>query len=453
MTEPPSVSRVAVGGTIAHPVTGALATGIVRAAIPIALDVPVDGFVLGPGQAASFAIADGVFVGDLPSLPATDDPDVSQQDWLYEWSILTDVWTERFHAPLPSTPSTTTLARIHSSAVVVVPSPPGPVAYVPVTSVGQAGGPAGPLRDDSTLPPEQIPGGSGVTSLTAVDDTITIGGTGTELTIAVGTGIAQSAIAGLPTALAGKAAAVDLAAEITRAENAEASLASGTALTAEIDRATAAEATRLPLAAVTTKGDLVAGTAAATVVRVGVGTDGQVLTADSTAATGVGWKPPSGSGGGGTAPKRHTTGWLNTTFGPGGSGAGLTPSEQMPTDLQLIIPDGEVSPGDLIVWRMGIISTGNDAQCDIASIVAGEPVNFYSGEFTSDQNEVGAGDLYQTGDFGLVQPVIIDWVVQETDIAGDGTFRLSFLYVPSGGTRMWGLSSQLGRVDMLNFGH
>ena len=42
------------------------------------------------------------------------------------------------------------------------------------------------------------------------------------------------------------------------------------------------------------KGDLIAGTAADTVDRLAVGTDGQVLTASSTASTGLSWAAPNG---------------------------------------------------------------------------------------------------------------------------------------------------------------
>ena len=53
-------------------------------------------------------------------------------------------------------------------------------------------------------------------------------------------------------------------------------------------------ATMVPKSLVDAKGDLIAATAADTVSRLAVGTNGQVLTADSTAATGIKWATPSG---------------------------------------------------------------------------------------------------------------------------------------------------------------
>jgi hypothetical protein len=50
-------------------------------------------------------------------------------------------------------------------------------------------------------------------------------------------------------------------------------------------------------AIVDAKGDLIAATAADTPARLAVGTNGQILTADSTAATGLAWATPSSGGG------------------------------------------------------------------------------------------------------------------------------------------------------------
>lgn len=49
----------------------------------------------------------------------------------------------------------------------------------------------------------------------------------------------------------------------------------------------------IPKSLVTTKGDIIAATASATPARLGVGTNNQVLTADSTTATGLKWATPT----------------------------------------------------------------------------------------------------------------------------------------------------------------
>jgi len=59
-------------------------------------------------------------------------------------------------------------------------------------------------------------------------------------------------------------------------------------------------------AIVDAKGDLIAATAADTPARLGVGTNGQVLTADSTAATGLAWATPTTSGFKGASAYRST---------------------------------------------------------------------------------------------------------------------------------------------------
>ena len=62
-----------------------------------------------------------------------------------------------------------------------------------------------------------------------------------------------------------------------------------TTLKAQIDA-------QIPDALLTTKGDIIAATAASTPARLGVGSNDQVLTADSTAATGLKWASASSGG-------------------------------------------------------------------------------------------------------------------------------------------------------------
>lgn len=66
--------------------------------------------------------------------------------------------------------------------------------------------------------------------------------------------------------------------------------ASGT----DMDFSWVTDATGIPATIFDAKGDIIAATAADTASRLAVGTNGQVLTADSTAATGVKWASPAG---------------------------------------------------------------------------------------------------------------------------------------------------------------
>jgi hypothetical protein len=68
--------------------------------------------------------------------------------------------------------------------------------------------------------------------------------------------------------------------------------ASGT----DLDFSWVTDATGIPATIFDAKGDIIAATAADTASRLAVGTNGQVLTADSTAATGIKWASPAGGG-------------------------------------------------------------------------------------------------------------------------------------------------------------
>jgi hypothetical protein len=65
----------------------------------------------------------------------------------------------------------------------------------------------------------------------------------------------------------------------------------------DMDFSWVADATGIPATIFDAKGDIIAATAADTASRLAVGTNGQVLTADSTAATGIKWATPAGGGG------------------------------------------------------------------------------------------------------------------------------------------------------------
>ena len=65
----------------------------------------------------------------------------------------------------------------------------------------------------------------------------------------------------------------------------------------DMDFSWVADATGIPATIFDAKGDIIAATAADTASRLAVGTNGQVLTADSTAATGLKWASASASSG------------------------------------------------------------------------------------------------------------------------------------------------------------
>ena len=69
---------------------------------------------------------------------------------------------------------------------------------------------------------------------------------------------------------------------------------------------TAADTGAIPASLIDAKGDVIVGTAADTAARLGVGADGQVLTADSTQASGVKWAAAAGGGG--------IDGWYNDSL-------------------------------------------------------------------------------------------------------------------------------------------
>lgn len=127
------------------------ATGTVTWTMPTALRT-ADGNTIGPTPPFMAEVVDGQF---SIHLPATDNSEIVPLDWAYDVSVRTDVYTDDFQAVLPSSPSSTTFA-----AMVPLAQPAPTQSFVSTNTVGQAGGPAGPLNTEQLLPAAQIPFGT-----------------------------------------------------------------------------------------------------------------------------------------------------------------------------------------------------------------------------------------------------------------------------------------------------
>lgn len=106
-----------------------------------------------------------------------------------------------------------------------------------------------------------------------------------------------------------------------------------------------------PLTILDAKGDLISATAADTPARLAVGTNGQVLTADSTAATGIKWATPA-SGSGLT---------LISTTTIGSAVNSVTVSNAFSSTYKaykIIVSGGVASTAETFVLRLGSTTTG-----------------------------------------------------------------------------------------------
>jgi hypothetical protein len=111
-------------------------------------------------------------------------------------------------------------------------------------------------------------------------------------------------------------------------------------------------------AIVDAKGDLIGATAADTPARLAVGTNGQVLTADSTAATGLAWATPA-AGGGMTS---IASGSLS------GSALSLTSISGSYKNLMLVIRNA--TPSSATDWRFKINNNGGSIYNRILTVSA-----------------------------------------------------------------------------------
>lgn len=139
---------------------------------------------------------------------------------------------------------------------------------------------------------------------------------------------------------------------------------------------------------------------------------------------------------------------VKVSFGPGGAGTGTwTP---YPADYRIVIPAGSVSAGDVITCDAAIIGNGGPAEGDFCSLVAGAPVRYWSSR-TAVQDPNGHGGLYLDLAFGAAQYPTVEWVVDPTDLAGDGSLTLTWMYRAASG-RAFGSVAYCSSVAAVNHG-
>ena len=141
-------------------------------------------------------------------------------------------------------------------------------------------------------------------------------------------------------------------------------------------------------AIVDAKGDLIAATAADTPARLAVGTNGQVLTADSTAATGLAWATPSGGSNQFYAGKNKI---INGDFGIWQRGTSFTD------------PNGSYTVDR---WRFLFNGSGSRVVSQQTFTPATAPVSGYEGQYFArvNQTTAGTGGTYQVFD-NLIEDV------------------------------------------------
>jgi hypothetical protein len=218
----------------------------------------------------------------------------------------------------------------------------------------------------------------------------------------------------------------------------------------------------IPKSLVTAKGDLVTATASSTPARIGVGTNGQVLTADSTTATGIKWA------------SQTRTGWTFLTSGNVTSGStlvisGLSSYNRIMIGLAAVVPTNNSSY--LNYWANNKTETFNGTALKISDnppsgtsisqiesyainstyVLGVSAVQGTGLLLTIEDNLTASGKIaksYATGNYGTSTPPIYTSSTSESILDTSGavssvTIALEFgsATFTNGSYRVWGSTS------------
>ena len=175
-------------------------------------------------------------------------------------------------------------------------------------------------------------------------------------------------------------------------------------------------------AIVDAKGDLIGATAADTPARLAVGTNGQILTADSTAATGLAWATPASSASGLTLVKTQT-------IGSGVSSVTVTGAFSSTYDNYLVTVNG------------GVASTSNQINIQLGSTTTGYYEltiygNYASASLTGEN--ASNATLFRYAGLGSTSTLSMDLNIAGPNLAKNTTFTsISPTTLTTGGNVYW----------------